>query len=896
MRNVKRATLVEDHPQSLDLSLNVSQNFLDVPPVCALIARFASRQSLARLCSISRRFCFIFSPLLYIDTVEPPLTSTQSLRLIKTLSSPQTLSWKLHPAVLVRHLSFTSSRTNAIKSSPQEATDALMNMYQLMPDAERTRGSALRSLHWNFTAGVDELGQILNARKHFPNLTELRVTCDQTTTNFNFIQVEDLEVLGVGLEVDVLTQEDSDLADSLCGLLAKALESLPAISPCLRALHLKLKIPFSDPFPYLGLDDLVDTMNLIHLPVLTTLELSLDFYPLEIDDVDEALLPPMDFAPFLATHPSLRDLTLAAHGTILTKDIAFLPRLCSFTGSFSDAAVICAGQRQLDQLVLNFVHRAYYERPSFRTLLLPPHASLTKLTVRAVDATGQVVKMTNELSSLSLPRLVSAFPNLTHLDVCLSRRILTTVEFSVLGDNVDEGEGSSRCACGGCSDYDNSGSPGYDCEQMDSPPEMTVDYRFSVTCVDDDNGSASGYLLLRCVATGWPQPKVDEGSPKYSYAREPYVGETIQGHVELNAALAQGDSLEQLRIKFKGTIHSRIVAQTGKAAIAYRSTIMLFHTKLPLWSRGAAFPEPGTDILVFPFEFTLPKKLPPAFHCSATSRSATIRYSLEVVGERAGFYRTSRRIRRQISVVPAASQSQLMAKETLMQGWNGPWREITQEEKLTVPDMSSYPIVTAIPFKFRVQTETKPMHASYHSVGKAGKQLFPAPPAMSSDVKLILRRRAEIRVPPRTHHVEDEYPLEGSLGDAEQVAAVHQIVEEPEWIPAPGEKDEKGRGVWRRAINFEFTISIPYAPTCSTEILDWRYVLRFIVPFPGLGNNLELEVPIHLDPGSACPPPPIGISGSTTLTYTDVYPAGPPPPMLDLPPYPTYFIPEGSSG
>ncbi|KAJ7017582.1 hypothetical protein C8F04DRAFT_1405782 [Mycena alexandri] len=532
MRNVKRARLVEDHPQSLNLSLNVSQNFLDVPPeICALIARFASRQSLARLCSISRRFCFIFSPLLYIDTVEPPLTSTQSLRLIKSLSSPQTLSWKLHPAVLVRHVSFTSSRTNAIKSSPQEATDALMNMYQLMPDAERTRGSALRSLHWNFAAGVDELGQILNARKHFPNLTELRVTCDQTTTNFNFIQVEDLEVLGVGLEVDVLTQEDSDLADSLCGLLAKALESLPAISPCLRALHLKLKIPFSDPFPYLGLDDLVDTMNLIHLPVLTTLELSLDFYPLEIDEVDEALLPPMDFASFLATHPSLRDLTLAAHGTILTKDIAFLPRLRSFTGSFSDAAVICAGQRQLDQLVLNFVHRAYCEQPSFRTLLLPPHASLTKLTVRAVDATGQVVKMTNELSSSSLARLVSAFPNLTHLDVCLSRRIsnyrkslirlthlqslrvqeyrktsagcwnpvtaifpaaeytnelrrlapslsqLTTVEFSVSGDNVDEGEGSSHCACGGCSDY---GSPGYDCEQMDSPPEMTVDYRFSV--------------------------------------------------------------------------------------------------------------------------------------------------------------------------------------------------------------------------------------------------------------------------------------------------------------------------------------------------------------------------------------------------------------------------------
>ncbi|KAJ7032787.1 hypothetical protein C8F04DRAFT_1106543, partial [Mycena alexandri] len=146
----------------------------------------------------------------------------------------------------------------------------------------------------------------------------------------------------------------------------------------------------------------------------------------------------------------------------------------------------------------------------------------TKLTVRAVDATGEVVKLSNQLSSSSLARFVSAFPNLTHLDVCLRGRTvsnyrkslirlthlqslrvqedrktlagrwnpvtaifpaaeygnellrllpslsqLTTVEFSVLGDNVKE-EGSGRCGCGG------------DCEQMDSPPEMTVAYRFSV--------------------------------------------------------------------------------------------------------------------------------------------------------------------------------------------------------------------------------------------------------------------------------------------------------------------------------------------------------------------------------------------------------------------------------
>ncbi|KAJ7701979.1 hypothetical protein B0H16DRAFT_1483319 [Mycena metata] len=83
---------------------------------------------------------------------------------------------------------------------------------------------------------------------------------------------------------------------------------------------------------------------------------------------------------------------------------------------------------------------------------------------------------------------------------------------------------------------------------------------------------------------------------------------------------------------------------------------------------------------------------------------------------------------------------------------------------------------------------------------------------------------------------------------------------------------------------------------CIRCFLVAVYMLRFTVPFPGLGNNLELEVPIHLDPGSACPPPPVGTAGSSALTYADVLPAGPPPPMLDLPPYWTSFVPKALTG
>ncbi|KAJ7198577.1 hypothetical protein GGX14DRAFT_666099 [Mycena pura] len=363
------------------------------------------------------------------------------------------------------------------------------------------------------------------------------------------------------------------------------------------------------------------------------------------------------------------------------------------------------------------------------------------------------------------------------------------------------------------------------------------------------------------------------------------AGETLQGRVDLNVQLAQEDNLEHLRIKFRGTIHTKITTSNGQNTIDHHQTVTLFHTKRPLWDQGTTYPAPGSHILSCPFEFKLPDALPPSFHCEAHHRRATVGYSLEVVGERAGFFRPNRRIRRAISIVPAATQSQLLVKESLRQGWNGKWNTQELRRVITIPDLPSFPIATPIPFSFYVETDTKPMHDSDGAlVDKHGKPLFPAPPAISSDVLFHLLRSVDLRVRQRTRRVEDSYALFGSLGDPRCVAAVRQETNAPEWIPDPGHKDEKGRGFWRRSVKFESTVSIPYAPTFRTETVEWQYQLKFVLPFPGIGNDMRILLPIRLDPGSACPPPPIGAAGSSSTTYADVLPAGPPPPMLDLPP------------
>jgi hypothetical protein len=227
-------------------------------------------------------------------------------------------------------------------------------------------------------------------------------------------------------------ENDSRVGDKLCLKLAEAMQMLPNHSPLLHTLLLKLHIPYDQQiFPHSGLSELVSAINLMCLPVLATHEISVDVKPNEIEDYDyysDLDLPCTNFSAFLANHPNLAALTLSARGTELMEDVAFLPRLRSFKGSFKECAVICARQRQLEQLAITFVHPYYsfYNKlASFHTLPLSSHPALTKLHVLAVDAAGSVFVKPNELSPASFAQLVSSFPNLTHVDVCINKPMVS---------------------------------------------------------------------------------------------------------------------------------------------------------------------------------------------------------------------------------------------------------------------------------------------------------------------------------------------------------------------------------------------------------------------------------------------------------------------------------------
>ncbi|KAJ7287055.1 hypothetical protein C8J57DRAFT_1707454 [Mycena rebaudengoi] len=407
--------------------------------------------------------------------------------------------------------------------------------------------------------------------------------------------------------------------------------------------------------------------------------------------------------------------------------------------------------------------------------------------------------------------------------------------------------------------------------------------------------------------------------PAISDCHRPFLSPQIVGAVQLEAQsghteivafnLASGKSTitTDIPVNFRGSIHTTITESgsnlTGSSDTTYRQTVSLFRVDKPLWDSGTALPASGSHVLAFPFEFQLPQDLPPSFHCHVLDRTAAISYSLEIVGDRPGLFHRNRRVRRLISVVPAASNQQWLAKESLRQGFRGAWKLAGIDKKmrkgiwsnysyapepvalqLLMPDLPSFPIATDIPFSFHVIMHTKPMRRSERPVDKHGAPLFPAPPALSSEVKLALLRKTNIRAKSYHGFGNEVFKLKESLGDATCVGAVRAVTDAAEWLPDPNPKDDKNHGVWKRAVHFESAVALHFAPTFTGETVDWEYKLRFEVLFPGIGNNIKLEVPIRLDPGSACPPPPIGAAGSSRITYADILPAGPPPPMEDLPP------------
>ncbi|CAK5266094.1 unnamed protein product [Mycena citricolor] len=374
-------------------------------------------------------------------------------------------------------------------------------------------------------------------------------------------------------------------------------------------------------------------------------------------------------------------------------------------------------------------------------------------------------------------------------------------------------------------------------------------------------------------------------------------GEVLQGVVDIDVPLALEDKIEDVKVKVRGSILTKFLEREtewkgGEArAESHLKTQTLEVVRLDqtLWDQSNAN---GSGVLSCPFQFQLPPNLPPSFHYDHKNRTVAISYAIEVVGHRRGLLHSNRRVRKIFSVLPAGNAWEINSAATLKQGWQGPWKplELTKEIRhgilfgeyseatiqFLLPELNSLPTGVPIPFAFHVWTRTKPVH--HKALEEKGDKLFPAPPTSPADVEFTLALKGHLSVHGQREHMEQDYEIKGSLGDEESVDAIRTIRDEPEWIPLP---DHDDKGSWKRGVHFDgrFTITMP--PSFAAATVEWNYFLRVKYDFPGPGNILELELPLQINSGFACPPLPMAPWEADT-PYTYPLPEGPPP-MMTLP-------------
>ncbi|OBZ65059.1 hypothetical protein A0H81_14949 [Grifola frondosa] len=345
------------------------------------------------------------------------------------------------------------------------------------------------------------------------------------------------------------------------------------------------------------------------------------------------------------------------------------------------------------------------------------------------------------------------------------------------------------------------------------------------------------------------------------------AGTTIEGEVELNFTELQEEQIDEVHIKLRGSVHTWI-RNDETSFFEYTS---LVRENAPIWSRGTVYPTPGTHLLRVPFSLNLPAGLPPSFHFRAFQRTASVRYSIQLVGVRPGSFRINRRIRRPLAVVPTDPAGALVSS-ALRLGWLGPWRTAECQDKirkgllwgdyahvkaeLTLPAVDVLTLFAPIPLTITVTTTTAPTKHRDAESSTSSKPIFPAPPAAPTDLELTLHRRVHIRAKVFAATCEQ-------LVVALHAPPVHVDVEGPdkEWVSADTiekpETDKKGakgdgdgeKGVWVQRVTMRLAVSLACPPSFAIDNIKNDYFVRLKVPFAGIGNTLVLQLPVRISSG-----------------------------------------------
>ncbi|KAJ7636411.1 hypothetical protein FB45DRAFT_1001531 [Roridomyces roridus] len=335
-----------------DVALELKLQIADHLPKCTL----------ASMCATSRMHHIQLMPSLYshIEMTHDEDGTRRAITLMETLcfySSPSRSSHlSAHPAALLRELKlwlwfFPQEKSNSALETSKEFSrlrdlveNALVQIVRHSPE----ENCLLRVLHLYSNVGLDvAVSQLWLLRLSFGRLEEL-LLCPfdlpllLRQTSFQFLELPGLKSI-VHKEPMchvVPAASDSSLVESFL----RSLNLMPSASPGLTTLHIDFTWTAIE-FP-----KIISELNSLRLPHLEAARFR--FFLDDLDEGEEA-----DFRPFLAAHPSLRDVSVPLGLADMPQYI--LPLLEIFAGHAQDFLAICDGTRPLQQLTISLYDHDY---------------------------------------------------------------------------------------------------------------------------------------------------------------------------------------------------------------------------------------------------------------------------------------------------------------------------------------------------------------------------------------------------------------------------------------------------------------------------------------------------------------------------------------------------------
>ncbi|OSX57251.1 hypothetical protein POSPLADRAFT_1157299 [Postia placenta MAD-698-R-SB12] len=315
-------------------------------------------------------------------------------------------------------------------------------------------------------------------------------------------------------------------------------------------------------------------------------------------------------------------------------------------------------------------------------------------------------------------------------------------------------------------------------------------------------------------------------------------GGIVEGIVKLNFVRLQEEHVDEVRVELKGSANTYVGLGSPQEHHG------LVDLKLSVWTRGSAFPPPGSHFLILPFQFELPYGLPPSIVQAVIGGKADIVYKVEAIGVRSAVLHSNLRTSLHIAVVPPDPNG-IQLRSNLEAGWNGHWTTATEHKKMrrdfwgayaevkmefVRPMLPGIPLFTKIPFIVSITTWSKPTkHDDEHT--------WPVLPTEPRQVRFELRQRVAISAQARQNPPGTE-------------------TSEREWIPTTTDPTV---GCWKQEVAFGSVFKLKCTPSFNE------------MNFGGMFNTISMDIPITV------------LSGMVAHQLGSA-PHVPEPAELDLPP------------